>query len=741
MHRGLTFTSTSSPTSPNLPVLLASSLSERTFFTSALQSRLVHFRLKQLERTANQNPTNASIQYDFLNELIQQHPEAVIDRFDNYPEYAIDERGALLYFGALQRIGATKGGALRNFQLSQFVKRLSSTGGMDPLKMQALHDLEEEKGKMTKVALATKTMQILSGAAVGMSVGPGGTAVPVVSSGMMGNAMRGGDSKNPLHVTMHNPTSGRAALFTLTRQIVIALILVSGVTAMFDEKGGMGRAMGIGSKNHVQESENSEVKFDDVKGVTEAKAELEEIVDYLKNPEKFTRLGGKLPRGILLLGPPGTGKTLLAKAVAGEASVPFFFCSGSQFEEVYVGLGAKRVRELFETAKKKSPAIVFIDEIDAVGGARKLKDQSAMKMTLNELLVQLDGFEDNSGIIVIGATNFANSLDEALLRPGRFDKRVQVGLPDVGGRKEILEMYAAKTKLDDDVDLGVLARGTTGMSGADLYNLMNQAAVKASVDGLNAITMAVLEYAKDKILMGAELRSAVITPESAKCTAFHEAGHALVATLTDGAMPIHKATIMPRGQSLGMVSMLPEGDQKSQSLKQMLAMMDVSMGGRVAEELVFGSENVTSGAMSDIYNATRMARDMVTKYGFSDNVGIVFHDGKSGEASSEETRAKIDHEVKQLTDSSYSRAKILLKKYSKEHNLLAQTLMEYETLTGDEVRDLILKGQKPDRPLINKDGGARGDRSVLEKKNKSKPRLSGLGGKVTSSSQKTKENI
>jgi len=492
--------------------------------------------------------------------------------------------------------------------------------------------------------------------------------------------------------------------------------------------------MGMGSK-HVQEAEGSDVRFSDVKGVDEAKAELEEIVEYLRNPEKFTRLGGKLPRGLLLTGPPGTGKTMLAKAIAGEAGVPFFFSSGSQFEEVYVGLGAKRVRELFEAAKKKSPAIIFIDEIDAVGGTRKLKDQSALKMTLNELLVQMDGFDENNGIIVIGATNFAEALDEALLRPGRFDKHVTVPLPDVGGRKEILEVYAKKTKLAKDVDLGILARGTMGFSGADLYNLMNQAALKASTEGLNSITMRVLEYAKDKIMMGAERKTAVITPETAKCTAYHEAGHALVAVLTDGADPIHKATIMPRGRSLGMVTMLPEGDQTSQSFKQMIAFMDVAMGGRVAEELIFGDENVTSGASSDIFNATKIARSLVTKYGFSDEIGIVYHGGTTGEESaSDVTRAQIDAEVKKLAENSYKRAKDLLKRYSKEHHLLAETLLEYETLTGDEVRDIVKKGKKPNRPIINKDGGARGDRSILAGGKSSSPsKLPGLGGKVAGS--------
>lgn len=385
--------------------------------------------------------------------------------------------------------------------------------------------------------------------------------------------------------------------------------------------------------------------------------------------------------------------------IAGEADVPFFYASGSQFEEVYVGLGAKRIRELFEAAKKKKCAIIFIDEIDAVGGTRKLKDQSALKMTLNELLVQMDGFDANDGIIVVGATNFVESLDPALLRPGRFDKHVSVPLPDVGGRKAILEMYANKTKLSPDVDLNVLARGTTGMSGADLSNLINQAAIKASVDGLSAINMHVLEYAKDKILMGAERKTAVITKETARNTAFHEAGHAVVGVLTEGAMPIHKATIMPRGPSLGMVSMLPEGDQTSQSKRQMLAMMDVSMGGRAAEELIFGDESVTSGASNDIMQATRIARAMVTKYGFSESVGIVYHGGEVGEEASAETRALVDTEVKKLTQGAYLRAKNLLTKYSDRHRLLAETLLEYETLTGDEVRDIVTKGIKPKRPV------------------------------------------
>jgi len=710
-------------------------IQKRSFFTNTISKKLSNFRLKQLERGANQNPTNPTIQYEFLSELMQSYPEAVIHRFEKYPEFVLDERSALLYFGALQRVGKN---GMEKFDLKSFVKRVKGNNSViDPLKMQALFDLDQGKGSgKNRVTVATEVMQILSGVHMGST--PAG-AIGMSGVGALGSMGRGGDTKNPLFVQMNTPRIGRTALLTLARHVLITFIVVSAITAVVDGQGLGGRGMGMSSK-HVQEAEESDVRFEDVKGVEEAKAELEEIVEYLKNPEKFTRLGGKLPRGLLLTGPPGTGKTLLAKAIAGEADVPFFFSSGSQFEEVYVGLGAKRVRELFEAAKKKSPAIIFIDEIDAVGGSRKLKDQSALKMTLNELLVQMDGFDENNGVIVIGATNFAESLDEALLRPGRFDKHVTVPLPDIGGRKAILEMYAKKTKISKDVDLNIIARGTVGFTGADLFNLMNQAALKASTDGLNSITMSVLEYAKDKIMMGAERKTAVITPETAKTTAFHEAGHALVAVLSDGASPIHKATIMPRGSSLGMVTMLPDGDQTSQSLKEMLAFMDVCMGGRVAEELIFGSENVTSGASSDIMNATRTARAMVTKYGFSEEVGIVYHGGNTGEESaSGATRAKIDSEVKNLTDSSYKRAKELLSKHSKVHHLLAETLLEYETLTGDEVRDIIHKRKKPSRSIINKEGGARGDRSVLNASTKpaTKSKFPGLGGKVAESRRDT----
>jgi ATP-dependent metalloprotease len=484
-------------------------------------------QLKGLENVANARPQDAQAQYEFLSKLGASHPQVVVDRIGHpmFRHFAMDNRIALVF---LQALGQTQ--RYQQFNMDDLTARLKE---YDPNSASHINEYVQESRKLTKPEQVAGMMNLLSGGAA--SSGMLGAAGASMASGSLS---RGTDPKFPMHVQLHNPTSTRQALIALTGRVLIAFVVVSALSALLDEKGvGRGMGMNSGSKHVQQAQDKSNVTFEDVKGVEEAKAELQEIVMYLKNPSKFTRLGGKLPRGLLLTGPPGTGKTLLAKAIAGEADVPFFYSSGSQFEEVYVGLGAKRIRELFEAAKKTAPCIIFIDEIDAVGGSRKLKDQSALKMTLNELLVQMDGFEDNSGIIIIGATNFMESLDAALMRPGRFDKQIQVSLPDVGGRKEILEMYAKKTKLHPNVDLNVLARGTTGFSGADLYNLMNQAALKASVDGLSSITMAVFEYAKDKILMGAERKTAVITKETARCTAYHEAGHALVAVLTEGAMP------------------------------------------------------------------------------------------------------------------------------------------------------------------------------------------------------------
>uniref|UniRef100_A0A3B3UP87 ATP-dependent zinc metalloprotease YME1L1 n=1 Tax=Poecilia latipinna TaxID=48699 RepID=A0A3B3UP87_9TELE len=427
------------------------------------------------------------------------------------------------------------------------------------------------------------------------------------------------------------------------------------------------------------------VTFEHVKGVEEAKNELQEVVEFLKNPQKFTALGGKLPKGVLLVGPPGTGKTLLARAVAGEADVPFYYASGSEFDEMFVGVGASRIRNLFREAKANAPCVIFIDELDSVGGKRiESPMHPYSRQTINQLLAEMDGFKPNEGVIIIGATNFPEALDNALIRPGRFDMQVTVPKPDVKGRTEILNWYLKKIKAN------VIARGTVGFSGADLENLVNQAALKAAVDGKDMVTMKELEFAKDKILMGPERRSAEIDQRNKLITAYHESGHAIVAYYTKDAMPINKATIMPRGPSLGHVSMLPENDRWSETRSQLLAQMDVSMGGRVAEEIIFGHENITTGASSDFDSATRIAKMMVTRYGMCEKLGVMTYSDLT--AQSPETRAAVEQEVRVLLKDSYERAKSLLKSHAKEHKNLADALLMYETLDAKEIQ-LVLEGK------------------------------------------------
>ena len=427
--------------------------------------------------------------------------------------------------------------------------------------------------------------------------------------------------------------------------------------------------------------------FDDVKGCDEAKQELQEIVEYLKNPELFTRLGGKLPKGVLLSGPPGTGKTLLARAVAGEAGVPFFYRAGSEFEEMFVGVGSKRVRQLFGAAKKKMPCIIFIDEIDAVGTSRKAFETQSRK-TLNQLLTEMDGFEQNEGIIVIAATNIPEQLDPALTRPGRFDRRVHVPNPDIGGRREILAHYLSDKPVEPEVCVESLARGTSGFSGAELFNLVNMAAVQAAVSGETTIGNDRLEWAKDRIVMGVERKSAVLTEESKKLTAYHEAGHAIVALRTPGAMPVHKATIVPRGSALGMVTQLPDKDETSITRKQLLARLDVCMGGRVAEELIFGKDEVTTGALSDLQQATRLATYMVGEVGLSNLVGPVHVDSMS-KGGRRATEALVDKEVVQLLRDSHARVTKLLTKHVGDLHTLSKDLLAKETLTGLEIQQLL----------------------------------------------------
>lgn len=449
-----------------------------------------------------------------------------------------------------------------------------------------------------------------------------------------------------------------------------------------------------GLDSSVDPVQMKNVTFEHVKGVEEAKNELQEVVEFLKNPQKFTALGGKLPKGVLLVGPPGTGKTLLARAVAGEADVPFYYASGSEFDEMFVGVGASRIRNLFREAKANAPCVIFIDELDSVGGKRiESPMHPYSRQTINQLLAEMDGFKTNEGVIIIGATNFAEALDNALIRPGRFDMQVTVPKPDVKGRTEILNWYLKKIKVDPAIEANIIARGTVGFSGADLENLVNQAALKAAVDGKDMVTMKELEFAKDKILMGPERRSAEIDKKNKLITAYHESGHAIVAYYTKDAMPINKATIMPRGPSLGHVSMLPENDRWSETRSQLLAQMDVSMGGRVAEEIIFGHEYITTGASSDFDSATKIAKMMVTRFGMCEKLGVMTYTDMSSQ--SPETQAAVEHEIRALLKDSYERAKALLKSRAKEHKNLAEALLMYETLDAKEIQQ-VLEGKTLD---------------------------------------------
>ncbi len=463
---------------------------------------------------------------------------------------------------------------------------------------------------------------------------------------------------------------------------------------------GGNKAMGFGrSKAKLMNEQQSKITFADVAGIDEAKAELEEIVDYLKEPQKFQKLGGKIPKGVLLVGPPGTGKTLLAKAIAGEAGVPFFSISGSDFVEMFVGVGASRVRDMFEQAKKNSPCIVFIDEIDAVGRHRGVGlggGNDEREQTLNQLLVEMDGFEENQSVIIVAATNRPDILDPALLRPGRFDRRVDVANPDLKGREQILLVHIKKVPLASDIDIKIIARGTPGFSGADLANLVNEAALMAARHNKLAVGMHEFEHAKDKILMGAERRSLTMTDDERKLTAYHEGGHAIVAHYTPGSDPIHKATIIPRGRALGEVRLLPEGDRISESRHELMARLKVLMGGRIAEELIFGSDKVTTGASSDIKFATAISRSMIMQCGLSDKLGFqsfaAASDREFTKPYSSKTEELIDAEVKELLDVCYKGTKDLLKEHIKKLHQLAEALLEHETLTGDEIKSLLEEG-------------------------------------------------
>ncbi len=527
------------------------------------------------------------------------------------------------------------------------------------------------------------------------------------------------------------------------------MLLLIGVWIFFmrQMQGGKGGAMGFGrSKAKLLTENKNKVTFNDVAGIDEAKEELVEIVEFLKDPRKFQKLGGRIPKGALLIGPPGTGKTLLARAVAGEAGVPFFTISGSDFVEMFVGVGASRVRDMFEQGRRNAPCIIFIDEIDAVGrsrGAGLGGGNDEREQTLNQILVEMDGFDTQEGIILVAATNRPDVLDPALLRPGRFDRQVVVPNPDILGREAILKVHIKKISIAPDVNIRTIARGTPGFSGADLANIVNESALLAARKNKKIVTMVDFEEAKDKVMMGAERRSLVMTQEEKELTAYHEGGHAIVALNQPASDPIHKATIIPRGRALGMVMRLPERDQLSLPREKMFADITVAMGGRVAEEIIFGDEKVTSGASSDIEMATKMARNMVTKYGMSEKLGPIQYGENEEEVFlgrsvqkhqnvSEDTARLIDSEIRNIVDSCYDLAKKILSDKKDDLHKLAKGLIEYETLTGDEIITLLKDGvlNRPDPEEEIKNAGA----SVPNSGKTSKPNLSpGLKPKPQSS--------
>lgn len=500
-----------------------------------------------------------------------------------------------------------------------------------------------------------------------------------------------------------NGKKPRFRLLAVIRETMIIVVIVTLVYSVIGGESPFKRAI-LGSNKFEVQPEEIDVSFSDVKGCDESKQELADIVEFLKNPNKFGRLGGKLPKGVLLVGPPGTGKTLLARAVAGEAGVPFFHASGSEFDEILVGQGARRVRDLFEKAKQRTPCVIFIDEIDSVGGKRTNSVlHPYANQTINQLLSEMDGFSQNEGVIVMGATNRANDLDKALLRPGRFDVQVTVAIPDYKGRKELFDHYLGKVRASLDLDLDTLCRSTVGFTGADIENLINQAALKAATDNMDVVTQSSLEYARDKILMGPERRTRLPDEEQNLMTAYHEGGHALVAYYTEKANSLHKVTIVSRGNSLGHTSTLPDRDLYSQTKEQLSAAIDVMLGGRVAEELIYGSDRVTTGCEDDLRKANYLATRMVKDFGMSEKIGmrVVREDESQSQIVmsnfSDATSELVESEISRLLDESKERVRDVLTKHRNELKLLAEALLKYETLDSAEVK-LVIEGKDP-KPL------------------------------------------
>tara|TARA_B100001142_G_scaffold330164_1_gene396704 strand:- start:8352 stop:10268 length:1917 start_codon:yes stop_codon:yes gene_type:complete len=554
------------------------------------------------------------------------------------------------------------------------------------------------------------------------------------------NALIGLLEENNVRFTAEEPESQSLISQLLISSFPILLLIGVWVYFMRQMQGGGGRgAMSFGkSKAKLLGEDNIKITFDDVAGIEEAKQELSEVVEFLRDPRKFQRLGGKIPKGVLTVGPPGTGKTLLAKAIAGEAKVPFFTISGSDFVEMFVGVGASRVRDMFETAKKQAPCIIFIDELDAVGrhrGAGLGGGHDEREQTLNQMLVEMDGFEGNEGVIVIAATNRPDVLDPALLRPGRFDRQVVVPLPDIRGREGILKVHMRKVPVSDDVDPSIIARGTPGFSGADLANLVNEAALFAARENKRTVTMDEFEQAKDKIMMGAERRSMVMSNKEKLNTAYHEAGHAIVGYIVPDHDPVHKVTIIPRGRALGVTMYLPEEDKYSISKEKLESNISSLYGGRLAEEMTLGPEGVTTGASNDIERATEIARNMVTKWGLSDKLGPLTYSEDEGEVFlgrsvtqqkqiSPETAQAIDAEVRKIIDRNYKRAKDILKKHEKELKSMADALMKYETIDRQQIVD-IMEGREPGPPEGWEDKNKSGMRKKSIKKESNPPVIGG----------------
>jgi ATP-dependent metalloprotease len=603
-----------------------------------------HDQLARLEEAANNNPSSAASQASFNSALLRaKMPQIIVNRAES-GQYATNST----------------------------VER----------QIQSAHEMLAQ----TSEAPSPNRMQ-----AIGQAVSTH------LSAGQIGKTKGGSGGKaDPVYVVVEE--SLMTIVFKWVRWIFgfalaayVSLILIT----LFVETSGVLKKVGGGATSAEVRPEEQSTRFSDVHGCDEAKEELLDVVDFLKNPDKYNKLGGRLPKGVLLIGPPGTGKTLLARAVAGEAGVPFFYMSGSEFDEVYVGVGAKRVRELFQAARSKAPAIVFIDELDAVGGKRQSRDANYHRQTLNQLLNDLDGFDQSTGVIFIGATNHPELLDSALTRPGRFDRHVQVELPDAGGRLAILKYHTKKIRLNPDIDLLSIARGTPGFSGAELENLANSAAIHASKLQSKFVTLTDLEWAKDKIMMGAEKKTRAVPLQDKIHTAYHEGGHTLVGIYTKGFNDVHKATILPRGHAAGITFFLPH-EEHHHTRRQYIRQLQVMMGGKMAEEVVFGAENVADGASGDIQQATSLAYNMVTSCGFSDVLGNV--DFKSNyEMVSPETKRLIDNEVRRLIDEAKASARDLLKSKRPELDLLANALVQYETLDKEEILKVI-KGEKlPDR--------------------------------------------